>query len=122
MEEVENKYCDERDDLVRQTFQAAFSDVVDAYSFLLHVLFTSFFDLYSKRIPINFYALDEFDIWLDLMKTNGKVVPEPMDCHKSQSMEFICRSGYNYLDKINKIFKLDQGDNSFLANLMTQIS
>ena len=89
--------------------------MVDAYSFLLHVLFTSFFDLYSKRISINFYALDEFDIWLDLMKTNGKVVPEPMDCHKSQSMEFICRSGYNYLDKINKIFKLDQGDNTFLA-------
>ena len=29
-------------------------------------------------------------------------------------MEFICRSGYNYLDKMTKIFKLDQ-DNSYLA-------
>ena len=67
--------------------------------------------------------LDEFDIRLDSMNTIGKVIPEPMDCHKSQAMEFTCRSGYNYLDKVNEIFKLDQRDNSikeitpFLLNL-----
>ena len=30
-------------------------------------------------------------------------------------MDFICRSGYNYLDKLNKLFLLDQGENSFLS-------
>ena len=32
--------------------------------------------------------------------------------------EFVCHSGYNYLDKINSIFKLDQGDNSFLTQVV----
>jgi len=33
--------------------------------------------------------------------------------------EFICRSGYNYLDKINSIFQLDQGNNEFLAQVVS---
>ena len=30
-------------------------------------------------------------------------------------MDFICRSGYNYFDKRNKLFLLDEGDNSYLS-------
>ena len=30
--------------------------------------------------------------------------------------EFVCRSGYNYLDGINHVFKLDKDDNSFIAS------
>ena len=106
---------DERDDLVRESFQAALNDVQEPFIFILHVMLTAFFDLYSKRIPITFYALDELDIWLDLKKTNGENVPKPAECHKRQAMEFVCRSGYNYLDKLNKLFHLDEGENLYLA-------
>ena len=69
LEEIENRYFDERDDLVRQSFQAALNDVQEPYSFLLHIIYRASFDLYSKIIPITYYyALDEFDIWLDLIE------------------------------------------------------
>ena len=42
----------------------------------------------------------------------------PTESHKRMATEFICRSGYNYLDKINSIFKLDEGDNSDLAQFV----
>ena len=115
LEEIENRYFDERDDLVRQSFQAALHDNQEPYSFILHVMLKAFFDLYSKRIPITFYALDELEIWLELKHQNGEVVPTPLEAHKRQAMEFLCRSGYNYLDKVNKLFQLDQGDNSYLT-------
>ena len=51
---------------MRQLLQAAYDDVRDVYAFLLHVIFKGFFDLYSKRIPISYYAMDELDIWLKL--------------------------------------------------------
>ena len=35
--------------------------------------------------------------------------------HKRDAGEFLCRSGYNYLDKMNMVFQLDRDDNSFLA-------
>ena len=66
LEKIEDKYFDERDDIVRQFLQAAYDDVRDVYAFLLHVIFKGFFDLYSKRIPISYYAMDELDIWLKL--------------------------------------------------------
>ena len=66
LEKIEDKYFDERDDIVRQFLQAAYDDVRDVYAFLLHVIFKGFIDLYSKRIPISYYAMDELDIWLKL--------------------------------------------------------
>ena len=30
--------------------------------------------------------------------------------------EFVCHGGYSYLDRINQVFHLDQGDNSFIAS------
>jgi len=48
LEEIENKYFDERDDLVRQSFQAALNDVDEPYSFILHIMLKAFFDLFSK--------------------------------------------------------------------------
>ena len=92
LEEIENRYFDEPDDLVRQSFQAALSDVQEPYSFILHVIYKAFFDLFSKRIPITYYALDEFDIWLDLKKKNGEYVPQPEDNRRHQAMDIICRS------------------------------
>ena len=46
---------------------------------------------------------------------NGDYVRQPEDNHRNQARDFICRSGYNYLDKLNKLFQLDKGDNAFLA-------
>lgn len=82
---------------------------------MLHVMLTAHFDLFSKRIPITFFALDELDIWLEVKRTNREYIPEPAECHKRQAMEFLCRSGYNYLDKVNKLFLLDEAENSYLA-------
>jgi hypothetical protein len=53
--------------------------------------------------------------WLDLKKTNGEKVPMPAECHKRQTMEFLCRSGSNYMDKLNKLSHLDE-ENSYLAD------
>ena len=66
LEKIEEKYFDERDDLVRQCFQAALENVTEPYSFILHVIQVGFFDLFSKRIPITYFALDELSIWLAL--------------------------------------------------------
>jgi hypothetical protein len=65
LEGIENRYLDARDGLVHQSFQAALNDVEKPYSFILDVMRTAFFDLYSKRIPITFYALVRFkeDKW-----------------------------------------------------------
>ena len=63
---IEDKYFDERDDLVRQTLQTAYNEVECPFSFLLHVIHRAFFDLFSKRVPITFYTLDEMDNWLGL--------------------------------------------------------
>jgi len=115
MDKIEEKYFDERDDLVRQLFQSAFYDVSDVYSFVLHVIQTAFFDLYSKRIPLPFYAMDELDIWISLKVENQEKVPPLYENHKRQACEYVCRSGYSYLDKMNKLFKLDEPDNSFIA-------
>ena len=66
LQEVENRWFDGRDDLVRETFQTALADVQEPYSFVLHVMLTAHFDLYSKRLPITFFAMDELEIWLEL--------------------------------------------------------
>lgn len=66
LDKIEDKYFDERDDLVRQTVQTALDNTDDCYSFVLHVIHKAFFDLFSKRLPITFLALDEFSIWLEL--------------------------------------------------------
>lgn len=45
-------------------------------------------------------------------------MPEPNESHKRNAAEFLCHSGYDYLDKINKIFRLSEGENSFLAKFV----
>ena len=57
LDEIENRWFDERDDLVRQSFQAALNDVQEPYTFVVHVMLTAHFDLYSKRIPITSHSL-----------------------------------------------------------------
>ncbi|XP_057317369.1 exonuclease mut-7 homolog isoform X2 [Hydractinia symbiolongicarpus] len=118
LDKIEDKYFDERDDLVRQTVQTALDNTDDCYSFVLHVIHKAFFDLFSKRLPITFLALDEFSIWLELKKQNGEHLPQPLYSHKRQALEFVCRGGYNYLDKINATFQLDQDDNTSLADVI----
>lgn len=92
LEEIENRWFDSRDDVVRQSFQAALNDVQEPFSFVLHVMLTTHFDLFSKRIPITFFSLDELDIWLELKRTNREHVPEP-----------------------EELFLLDERENSYLA-------
>ena len=41
LDEIENRWFDERDDLVRQSFQAALNDVQEPYTFVLHVMLTA---------------------------------------------------------------------------------
>lgn len=115
---IEDKYFEERDDLIRQTLQTAFNAVDSPYSFLVHVMHRAFFDLYSKRVPITFYALDEMSNWLNLKMVNKELIPEPTESNKRHAGEFVCRSGYNYLDKINSIFRLDQGDCDFISEFV----
>ena len=64
LDKIEDKYFDERDDLVRQIFQTGFNEVDNPYSFVIHVMHRAFFDLFSKRLPITFLALDELSNWL----------------------------------------------------------
>jgi len=90
LEKIEEHYFYERDDLVRKSFQSALHDVHDPFTFTLHVMFKAFFDLYSKRIQIIFYALDELEIFLDIKETNSASIPLPKDNHKEQAMNFIC--------------------------------
>ena len=52
----------ERDNLVRQSFQAAVLDVQEPFTLVLHVILTGLFDFFSKRIPITFFALAELNI------------------------------------------------------------
>ena len=66
LDHIEQYYFDERDDLVRQSLQTALDNVRDPFGFILHVIHKGFFDLYSKRIPLQYLALDEMSIWLDL--------------------------------------------------------
>ena len=66
LDKIEDKYFEERDDLVRQIFQTAFNEVDSPYSFLIHIIHRAFFDLFSKRLPITFLALDEMNDWLSL--------------------------------------------------------
>ena len=61
LEEIENRYFDERDDLVRQSFQAALDDVQEPYSFILHIVLKAFFDLYRRGFPLRFM------IWMNLI-------------------------------------------------------
>lgn len=52
----------ERDNLVRQSFQAAVLDVQEPFMLVPHVILTGLFDFFSKRIPIAFFALAELNI------------------------------------------------------------
>ncbi|XP_012558041.1 exonuclease mut-7 homolog isoform X2 [Hydra vulgaris] len=118
LESIEEKYLSKQDDLVRQELQASFNNVPDPYSFLLHVMYKAFFDLYSKRVPITYFALDEMKTWLDLKKSQGEFVPVPANFQKKSALEFIYRKGYNYLILITNVFQLDNEDNSFLAEVI----
>ena len=56
---IKDVHCGTSVQLVRQSFQATLYDVQETFSFVLHVMLTAHFDIYSKHIPITFFALDE---------------------------------------------------------------
>ena len=67
LDKIEDHYFNERDDLVRQTLQSALENTPkDPFGLILHIMHRAFFDLYSKRLPITFIALDEINVWLQL--------------------------------------------------------
>ena len=55
-------------------------------------------------------------LFSNFKNANNESVPEPTESNKRMATEFVCRNGYNYLDKINLIFQLEKGDNSFIAS------
>lgn len=66
LDQIEEHYFNERDDLVRQTLQTALENVTDPYGLVVHIIHRGFFDLYSKRLPVTFFALDEIGVWLEV--------------------------------------------------------